>query len=133
MSSYLINYTDFGVVIRIADTLRPQAARRWREELSPMLEGFGERFHVLLDLRGNTPSESDEVFEEAVAVVRQSLSTSLTRLAIVTDNEAMRRRMERILKAGGEPELVRWLDAQTNPNWKAAAEAWLQREAKQEL
>lgn len=129
MASYSIRYTDFGLVIRISDTLNPELAQSWSKEVSSMLEGFEGTFNILLDLRGDTPSDSKQVFEEATALVRQSLEVGMKHLAIITDNEVMRHRVEQILEAAGEPELVRWFDAQANLTGRRDAEAWLRQES----
>ena len=128
MPSYTIRYADFGLVVRISDTLDPGSAQSLREEVSRMLEGFEGTFHVLLDLRGDAPSQSKEVFAEAEALVRKSLEVGMNRLAIVTDSEAMRKRVERILTAAGQPKHVRWFDAEANSAGRQEAEAWLQQE-----
>ena len=129
MASYSIRYTDFGLIIRISDTLDPELAQSWSEEVSSMLEGFEGTFNVLLDLRGDTPSNSKEVFSEAASLVRQSLKVGMKHLAIVTDDDAMRRRVEKILEAAGRPESVRWFDARENVAGEREAEAWLQQES----
>ena len=127
--SYSIQYADFGVVIRISDTLGPQLAERWHKEAALMFEGFEGTFHVLLDLRGNRPSSNEDVFDEATALLRKGLERGVERLAVVTDNKPMRRRVSNVLESTGSPDLVRWFDAHEDLAWRRHAKTWLRGEA----
>ncbi len=121
---YKIEKTSFGFQITFSDFIQKKEMIKWLEESKKVLTTNSNSFYVLIDMRQMKliPIESQKYIQEGQKLYKQK---GMVRSAVILSNSLLKMQFERIAKETKIYDYERYIDAETNLNWKQVALDWL--------
>lgn len=121
---YRIEETGFGLRITFEGFLRQDEMKQWvrefREAISTKKGGFG----VLVDNRKASvfPADAQEALYEGI---HAAVEAGMEKNAVVVSNPINKIQADRIAKETGIHEIIRHIDASSDPDWERKAVEWI--------
>ena len=119
-----VKATDYGIEIVFGGPLSREEAEDVLAELQRKLPPPGGRFGLLVDSRGARAysAAAQEVFKRAIFLC---LERGMERAVVVHDSPVASFQARRLAIETGTLLWTRYVDADSRPDWRRAARAWL--------
>ena len=118
-----IEETTYGYRMTFEGFFRRDDVERWVSDVRKRVGGRG-KFGNLVDMRGASafPADAQETLFEGISLCREK---GMERAGIVVANPISKIQAVRFTRETGIHDIVRFVDASSEPNWEKIAQDWI--------
>lgn len=118
-----IEETPYGYRMTFEGFFRREDVERWVSDVRKQVGGRGS-FGNLVDMRGASafPADAQEKLFEGINLCREK---GMERAGIVVANPISKIQAVRFTKEVGISDIVKFVDASSEPNWEQIAKDWI--------